>query len=135
MKMMKLKSEIIDLEQQQQSLKDLSVEMSLKHGRRKKLTRESIKNSKEILKIDPSIEDFKSKLSLQQACQEFGNLTGCNCVTDCSVAARCSCKVARIYCITLCHKGRGKNKCCTLFADLCCPEEEQEDPLHEEESI
>jgi len=91
--------------------------------------------SKEILKIDPSIEDFKSKLSLQQACQEFGNLTGCNCVTDCSVAARCSCKVAGIYCTTLCHKGRGKNKCCTLFADLCCREEEEdEDEVNEEES-
>jgi hypothetical protein len=44
-------------------------------------------------------------------------------------------KVARIYCATLCHKGRGKNKFCALFADLCCPEEEQEDLLHEEESI
>jgi hypothetical protein len=82
--------------------------------------------SKEIIKNDPSSEDFKNKLSLQQACQEFSNVTGCNCVTDCSMASRCSCKVAGIPCTTLCHKGRGKNKLCTLFADLCCSEEEEE---------
>jgi hypothetical protein len=52
--------------------------------------------TKEILRIDPTIEDFQTGLSLQQACREFNNLTGCNCVTDCSLAARCSCKVAGI---------------------------------------
>ena len=89
--------------------------------------------SKEILKIDSSMQEFKSKLSLQQACQEFSNVTGCNCVTDCSLASRCSCKVAGLACTTLCHKGRGKNKFCTLFADLCCSEEEHEDVTEEEE--
>jgi hypothetical protein len=90
------------------------------------------KYTKEILRIDPTIEDFQTGLSLQQACREFNNLTGCNCVTDCSLAARCPCKVAGVYCTTLCHKGRGKNKFCSLFADLCCAEEEQEDAVDEE---
>ncbi len=88
--------------------------------------------SKEILRIDPTIEDFQTELSLQQACREFNNLTGCNCVTDCSLAARCSCKGTGMYCTTLCHEGRGKNKFCTLFADLFCAEEEQEDTEDEE---
>ena len=90
--------------------------------------------TKEIVKIDPSMEDFKNKLSLQQACHEFGNVTGCNCVTDCSMASRCSCKVAGIPCTTLCHKGRGKNKLCTLFADLCCSEEEEDEEKEEDSS-
>ncbi len=64
--------------------------------------------NKDITKIDLSSEGFKEKLSLQQACQEFSNITGCNCVTDCSLASRCSCKVAGIPCTTICHKGRGK---------------------------
>jgi hypothetical protein len=84
------------------------------------------KYNKDIVKIDPSSEGFKEKLSLQQACQEFSNITGCNCVTDCSLASRCSCKVAGIPCTTLCHKGRGKNKLCTLFADLCGSNEDEE---------
>jgi len=90
--------------------------------------------TKEIVKIDPSMEDFKNKLSLQQACHEFGNVTGCNCVTDCSMASRCSCKVAGIPCTTLCHKGRGKNKLCTLFVDLCCSEEEEDEEKEEDSS-
>ena len=89
--------------------------------------------TKDILKIDSSVEDFKKKLTLQQACQEFSNITGCNCVTDCSTASRCSCKVAGLACTTLCHKGRGKNKFCTLFADLCCSEEEEEETAEVEE--
>lgn len=43
--MMKLKSEIIELEQQVKPLIDLSCEMEMKYGRRNKLTSESIRNS------------------------------------------------------------------------------------------
>jgi hypothetical protein len=64
----------------------------------------------EILKIDSSMQEFKGKLSLQQACHEFSNITGCNCVTDCYMASRCSCKVAGLPCTTFCYKGRGENK-------------------------
>ncbi len=49
------------------------------------------------------------------------------------MASRCSCKVAGIPCTTLCHKGRGKNKLCTLFADLCCSEEEEDEENEENE--
>jgi hypothetical protein len=91
------------------------------------------KYTKEILQIDSSVEEFKKKLTLQQACLEFNNISGCNCVTDCAMASRCSCKVAGLACTTLCHKGRGKNKLCTLFADLCCSEQGQEDSTEGEE--
>ncbi len=67
------------------------------------------KYTKDILKIDSSMEEFNKKLTLQQASQEFSNITRCNCVTDCSIASRCSCKVAGLACTTLCHKGRGKH--------------------------
>jgi hypothetical protein len=94
--------------------------------------------NKDIVKIDLSSGGFKEKLSLQQACQEFSNITRCNCVTDCSMASWCFCKVAGIPCTTICHKGRGKNKLCTLFADLCCSnkdeeKEEEADKQEEEE--
>jgi len=89
--------------------------------------------TKEILQIDSSVEEIKKKLTLQQACLEFNNISGCNCVTDCATASRCSCKVAGLACTTLCHKGRGKNKLCTLFADLCCSEEGEEDITEGEE--
>ncbi len=53
--------------------------------------------NKEIVKIDPTSEDLENKLSLQQACQEFSNsIIRCNCVTGCSMASRCSCKVAGV---------------------------------------
>jgi hypothetical protein len=89
--------------------------------------------TKEILKFDSSMEEFKKKLSLQQACHKFSNVTRCNCVADCSMASIFSCKVAGLACTILCHKGRGKNKCCTLFADLCCSEEEEEEDIAEME--
>jgi hypothetical protein len=89
--------------------------------------------NKDIVKIDPTIENFKKKLTLQQACQEFSNITGCNCITDCALAPRCSCRLAGVPCTTLCHKGRGKNKLCTLFADLCCSDREAEKEDQEEE--
>jgi hypothetical protein len=38
-----------------------------------------------------------------------------------------------VPCTTLCHKGRGKNKLCTLFADLCCSDREAEKEDQEEE--
>jgi hypothetical protein len=55
-------------------------------------------------------------------------VTGCNCVTYCSLASRCSCKVAGIPCSTLCHKGRGGggNKLGTLFSDLCGSNEDED---------
>ena len=57
---MKLKSEIIELEQQKQPLIDLSIEINQKYGSRNKLTRESIRNSNE---IQHRIHDKKLKLS------------------------------------------------------------------------
>lgn len=58
--MMKLKSEIIELEQQKQPLIDLSIEIHLKYGSRNKLTRESIRNSNQ---IQNRIHDKKLELS------------------------------------------------------------------------
>jgi hypothetical protein len=58
--MMKLKSEIIELEQQEQPLIDLSCEMEMKYGRRNKLTSESIRNSNG---IQHSIRNKKLELS------------------------------------------------------------------------
>jgi hypothetical protein len=89
--------------------------------------------NKDIVKIDPTVKSFKNKLTLQQACHEFSNVIGCNCVTDCASAPRCSCRLAGVPCTTLCHKGRGKNKLCTLFADLCCSDQEEEKEEKEEE--
>ncbi len=62
------------------------------------------KYTKEILKIDFSMQEFKKELSVQQACHEFSNVSGCNCVTGYSMASRCSCKVAGLVCTTLCQK-------------------------------
>jgi hypothetical protein len=89
--------------------------------------------NKDNVKIDPTVESFKNKLSLQQACHKFSNVIGCNCVTDCALAPQCSCILAGVPCTTLCHKGRGKNKLCTLFADLCCSDREEEKEEKEEE--
>jgi hypothetical protein len=55
---------------------------------------------------------------IQQACNEYNHCTGCNCVGDCAATAQCSCKAAGLYFTSRCHKGRRKNKKCSLNCDL-----------------
>ncbi len=63
--------------------------------------------------------DKSKPISIQQACTAFGGQASCTCKGDCSKISRCSCKAAGIFCTTLCLRGSGVNKICTLFSDLC----------------
>ena len=73
----------------------------------------------DILQIKPLELDTEKELSVQQAATAFGGHACCNCQGDCSKISRCSCKAAGTFCTSLCHRGRGGNKQCTLFSDLC----------------
>jgi hypothetical protein len=74
----------------------------------------------DILQIKPSELEKEKELSVIQAATAFGGHASCNCQGDCSKLSRCSCKAAGTFCTSLCHRGRGGNKQCTLFSDLCC---------------
>jgi hypothetical protein len=84
------------------------------------------KYTSEILRIDPNTPNFKKNLTIQDACKSFFNVTSCNCKGDCSNTSRCSCKLAGVFCTSLCHKGRGGNNKCTLFHDLECSTSDDE---------
>jgi hypothetical protein len=84
-----------------------------------------------ILNLDPEVDGFKKSLSLQDACNELALGVTYNCTGDCSTISRCSCKAAGTFCTSLCHSGRGKNKKCTLFNDLCCSGSDNSDSEEE----
>jgi hypothetical protein len=75
--------------------------------------------SPEITQIFPAQLKKHKSVSIQQACTAFGSQASCTCKGDCSKISRYSCKAGGIFCTILCHKGRGANKECTLFSDLC----------------
>jgi hypothetical protein len=74
----------------------------------------------DILQINLTNLDRDKPLSVQQACMAFGGHASCSCQGDCSKISRCSCRAAGTFCTSLCHRGRGSNKTCTLFSDLYC---------------
>jgi hypothetical protein len=78
------------------------------------------KYTSKILQIHPNTPNFKNDLTIQDACKSFLNLASCNCKGDCSNTSQCSCKLAGVFCTSLCHKGRGGNNKRTLFHDLEC---------------
>jgi hypothetical protein len=75
-----------------------------------------------ILGIDTSVEGFRTNMSVQEACNVYGQEVSCSCKGDCNILSCCSCKAAKTFCTTKCHGGRGKNKHCNLFKDLLCME-------------
>jgi hypothetical protein len=84
------------------------------------------KYTSKILQIHPNTPNFKNDLTIQDACKSFLNLASCNCKGDCSNTSQCSCKLAGVFCTSLCHKGRGGNNKCTLFHDLECSTSDDE---------
>lgn len=69
-------------------------------------------------------EGFKNGLTIEEAYNEYNHCTICKCNGECATNSWCSCKATGFYCISLYHKVRGKNKKCTLNADLKSSEED-----------
>jgi hypothetical protein len=72
----------------------------------------------EIMQISPAELDKSKPVSTQQVCTTAGGHASCTFKSDCSKSSK-PCKAAGIFCTTVCHKGRGANKQCILFRDLC----------------
>jgi hypothetical protein len=80
-----------------------------------------------MVQIDVNAEGFEDFISIREACDSLLSSCICSCTTDCVTSNHCPCRALGLPFMTRCHKGRGRNKCCTNVAEDVGDDEEAGD--------